>query len=344
MVRRSPPDLATIPAHVQLIQMSTGCWISPIIYTAASLGLADRLSSGPKSAADIAEPTGTNSRALHRFMRALANFGILTDAGGSRFALTPLGEALKSDAPGSARSTILAMAGPWMWKAFGELQYSVETGESAMEKVFGMPIFEYLAQHTELASQFSEAMVGVHGREPSAVAAAYDFSTFEEIVDVGGATGNMLAHIVDRYPQSRGILFDRPQVVADAPAFLRARGVDDRVRIESGDFFQSVPRGADAYILSHIVHDWKEDQCLTILRNCRNAMKPGAKLLLVEFVLPGGVEPHFGKLLDMVMLAITGGEERTSAEYASLLAQAGLRVTRVVPTGSDVSVVEAELC
>jgi hypothetical protein len=339
----APSNLAAVPAHVQLIQVATGCWISRIISTAARLGLADHLSSGPKSAADIAEPTGTNSRALHRLMRALTNFGILTHAGGSRFTLTPLGEALKSDAPGSARSTILALAGHWMWRALGEFQYSIETGESAMEKVFGMPVFDYLAQHTEQASQFSEAMVGIHGREPSAVAAAYDFSIFEQIVDVGGATGNMLAHILDRYPQSRGVLFDRPHVVANAPALLRAMGVDHRIRIEAGDFFQGVPRDADAYILSHIVHDWKQDECLAILGNCRNAMKPGAKLLIVESVLPGGDEPHFGKLLDMVMLAIPGGEERTAAEYASLLAQAGLRMTRVVQTSSDVSIVEAEL-
>jgi O-methyltransferase domain len=260
-----------------------------------------------------------------------------------KFALTQLGEALKSDAPGSARSTILAMAGPWMWKALEEFQYSVETGETAMEKVFGMPVFDYLAQHPELAAQFSEAMVGIHGAEPAAVAAAYDFSRFGVIVDVGGATGNMLAHVLARYPRSQGVLFDLPHVVAEASTLLRAKGVDSRVRIERGSFFETVPGGGDAYILSHIIHDWNEDQCLTILGNCRKAMKRGAKLLIVEFVLPEGNAPHFGKLLDMVMLAIPGGEERTANEYGSLLARAGLKMTRVVPTASDVSIVEAEL-
>jgi hypothetical protein len=275
-------------------------------------------------------------------MRALSSLGVLRQNEDDTFALTPLGDALRTGAPGSARSTVLAMAGPWMWQAFGEFQYSLETGQTAMEKVFGMPIFDYLAQHPDQAAQFSEAMVGIHGQEPPAVAEAYDFSPFGSIVDVGGATGNMLAHILARYSRPRGVLFDRPHVVTEAPALLRARGVNDRVTIEHGNFFESVPAGGDAYILSHIIHDWNEDQCLTILGNCRKAMKPGAKLLIVEFVLPEGDTPHFGKLVDMVMLAIPGGEERTAAEYGKLLAAAGLRMTRVVPTKSDVSVVEAE--
>ena len=158
-------------------------------------------------------------------------------------------------------------------------------------------------------------MVGIHGAEPPAVAEAYDFSGFGSIVDVGGATGNMLAHILSRYPQPRGMLFDRPHVVTEAPALLRARGVEDRVTIEHGNFFESVPAGGDAYILSHIIHDWNDDQCLTILGNCRKAMTRDAKLLIVEFVLPEGNTPHFGKVADMVMLAIPGGEERTANEY-----------------------------
>ena len=235
------------------------------------------------------------------------------------------------------------MAGPTFQSAFAEFQYSLETGKTAMEKVFGMPAFDYLAQHPQEAAQFSEAMVGIHGAEPPAVAAAYDFSRLATIVDVGGATGNMLGHILKRHSQPRGILFDRPHVVTEAPALLRAHGVEGRVSIEHGSFFDSVPAGGDAYILSHIIHDWNEDQCLTILGNCRKAMKPGAKLLIVEFVLPEGDTPHFGKIADMVMLTIPGGEERTAAEYGTLLAAAGLKMTRVFPTASDVSIVEAEL-
>jgi O-methyltransferase domain/Dimerisation domain len=331
-----------VPAHVQLIQMATGCWISQLVSTAANLCIADHLAGGPKSASEIAEVVRCNPGALHRLMRALANFGILMHAGQQKFALTPLGEALKSDAPGAARSTVLMTAGPLVWKCFEQLQYSVETGKTAMEKVFSLPLFDYLAQHPELASQFSEAMVGIHGAEVAAVASSYDFSTLE-VVDVGGATGNMLAHILTRYPQCRGVLFDLPHVVAAAPALLRSRKVESRVRIEHGDFFKSVPDGGDAYLLSHIIHDWSEEQCLTILRNCRKAMRPGSKLLIVEFVLPEGDEPHIGKLLDMTMLAVTGGEERTATEYRTLLARAGLTMTRVIPTGSDVSIIEAEL-
>jgi O-methyltransferase domain/Dimerisation domain len=338
-----PVPQTSVPPHVQVIQMGTACWVSQLISTAASIGLADHLADGPRSAVELAGTTGSNPRALHRFMRTLASFGILTQGDGDKFSLTPLGEALKSDAPGSARSTILTMAGPWMWKAWGEFQYSLETGKTAMEKVFGMPIFDYLAQNPHEAAQFSEAMIGIHGAEPPAVAEAYDFSAFGSIVDVGGATGNMLAHILVRHPQPKGILFDRPHVVTAAPALLRARGVDRRVSIQQGDFFDTVPAGGDAYILSHIIHDWNEGQCLTILGNCRKAMKPGAKLLIVEFVLPEGNTPHFGKLADMVMLAIPGGEERTAAEYGTLLAAAGLNMTRVIPTASDVSIVEADL-
>ena len=333
----------TPPPHIQIIQMGTGYWVSRLVGAAASLGLADQLANGPRSAADLAGPTGTNPRALHRLMRSLAGFGILSQDGGDKFALTELGDALRSDAPGSARSTILAMSGTWMWRAFGEFQYSLETGKTAMEKVFGMPLFDYLAQHPKESAQFSEAMVGIHGPEPPAVAEAYDFSSVGSIVDVGGATGNMLAHILARYPQPRGVLFDRSHVVAEAPALLRSRGVEDRVSIEPGNFFEHVPPGGDVYILSHIIHDWNQDQCLTILGNCRKALKPGARLLIVEFVLPEGNTPHFGKLVDMVMLAIPGGEERTAAEYDTLLKTAGLKMTRVVPTTTDVSIVEARL-
>ena len=331
------------PPHAQLIQMATGYWVSRIVYVAAQLGLADRLAGGARSAAELAAPMATHERTLHRLMRTLASLGILTEREESRFALTTLGEALKSGAPGSARSCILSMAGQWAWQAWEEFPYSVETGHTAMEKAFGIPIFEYLARNPQEASYFSEAMVGIHGSEPPAVAAAYDFSPFETLVDVGGATGNMLVHILARHPQPRGVLFDRPHVTVDAPALIESHGLGDRIRIETGNFFEGVPTGGDAYLLSHIIHDWSEAQCLTILGHCRQAMKPSSKLLIVEFVLPAGDTPHFGKLADMVMLAMPGGEERTAEEYRALLGKGGFRLTRVVPTESAVSVVEAAL-
>jgi hypothetical protein len=330
-----------LPPHAQLIQMGAASWISAVVYAAAKLGLADHLADGPKSALELAGTTHTHAPSLHRLMRTLASLGILTEQAAQRFALTRLGEALKSGAPGSARATLIAFCSPAFWHSWEEIVYSVETGKTGFEKAFGMPIFEYLAQHPEEASYFSEAMVGFHGAEPPAVAAAYDFSGFKTIVDVGGATGNMLAAILSQHPGPRGVLFDRPHVVRDAPPLLEARGVAERVTIEPGDFFERVPDGGDAYLLSHIIHDWNEDQCLRILGHCRNVIRPDGRLLIVETVLPVGDTPHQGKIQDMVMLVLPGGQERTEDEYDSLLGKAAFRLNRVVPTESVVSVVEA---
>jgi SAM-dependent methyltransferase len=221
------------------------------------------------------------------------------------------------------------------------MPYSLKTGKSGFAEAWGMPVFEFLARNPEEAALFSQAMVGFNGAEPLAVAQAYDFSGFEIVVDVGGATGNLLAEILCSYAGPRGILFDRSHVVLDAPALLKTRGVEGRVTIEAGDFFETVPAGADAYVLSHIVHDWNEDQCATILGQCRRVIKPGGRLLIVEMVLPAGDTPHLGKVMDMVMLVFPGGQERTEAEYASLLGKSGFRLNRVVPTASAVSVLEA---
>lgn len=343
MSHEQTAEFQALPPHAQLIQMGTASWVSGIVYAAATLGLADHLAAGPKSAVELAGATATHAPSLHRLMRTLASLGILTERDTQRFALTPLGEALKTGAPGSARATLMAFCSPWFSGGWQEILHSVQTGKTGFEKAFGMPVFEYLGQHPEDASNFSEAMVGFHGAEPPAVAAAYDFSGFKTVVDVGGATGNMLAAILSSHAGPRGVLFDRPHVVRDAPALLKARGVEGRVTIESGSFFESVPTGGDAYVLSHIIHDWTEDQCLTIFGHCRKAMKPDGRVLIVEMVLPAGDTPHPGKILDIVMLVMPGGQERTEAEYASLLGKAGFRLTRVVPTASAVSVVEAVL-
>ncbi|HEX4440452.1 MAG TPA: methyltransferase [Thermoanaerobaculia bacterium] len=329
------------PPHVQLIQMVTACWVSRMVYAAARLDLADRLAGGPKSAAELAPDLGVQESALHRLMRSLASVGVLSSDGAGRFSLTPLGAALRTGAPGSARATVLTLGGPFMWRAYEEIMYSLETGKPGFEKAFGMPAFDYLAAHPDEASLFSETMVGFHGDEPPAVAAAYDFSRFGTVVDVGGATGNLLSAILARHAAPRGVLFDLPHVVRDAPAFLQAKGLAGRVSIEAGSFFETVPEGGDAYVLSHVIHDWSEPQCLTILGHCRDAMGPGGRLLLVEMVLPDGDGFHPGKLLDMTMLVAPGGQERTEKEYGALLAKAGFRLERVVPTASAASVVDA---
>lgn len=336
-------DAATheLPPHAQLIQMAAASWISATVYAAAKLGLADHLANGPRSADDLADDTGTHAPSLYRLMRTLAGLGILTEKDGLGFALTPLGEALQAGAPGAARSTLIAFCGPAFWRSWEEILHSLETGEAGFDKAWGMPVFDYLAQHPEEAAHFSEAMVGFHGAEPPAVAQAYDFSAAGTVVDVGGATGNMLAAILSRHDGPRGVLFDRPHVVSEAPALLEAHGVAERVTIEPGDFFERVPGGGDVYLLSHIIHDWSEDQCLTILGHCRSVIPPDGRLLIVETVLPPGDTPHQGKVQDMVMLVIPGGQERTEAEYATLLDKADFRLSRVVPTESVVSVVEA---
>jgi hypothetical protein len=310
------------------------------VYGAAKLGLADHLTAGPKSATELAQLTGTHVRSLYRLMRTLASFGILSERANHSFELTSLGEALKTNAPGSARYTIMTIAGRGYWRAWEEFPYAVKTGHTGMKKAWGMPIFEYLNQHPEEASHFSEAMVGIHGAEPPAVAAAYDFSALETIVDVGGATGNLLTTILTRHPQPRGVLFDLPHVIQDAPRLIEKQGLTNRITIEAGNFFERFPVGGDAYLLSHIIHDWPEDQCLKILENCRQVMQPDSKLLIIEMVLPAGDTPHPGKLLDMSMLVITGGEERTEEEYEALLGKAGFRLTGVVPTESAVSIIE----
>jgi hypothetical protein len=327
------------PRQDQLIQMATAHWVSRILYVAAEMNLADKLAEGPRTAGELAQSTATDAPSLYRVMRTLASLGLFTEDPSHRFSLTPLGEALRN---GTVRTTVLMAAGDLITKSLEQLPYSVQTGKSGFEKAFGMPFFEYLANHPADASLFSETMVGFHGSEPPAVAAAYDFSQFETIIDVGGATGNLLATILGRYREPHGILFDLPHVVRDAPALVEARGLVHRITIEAGNFFESVPAAADVYLLSHIIHDWSEAQCLTILGNCRRAMNPSSRLLIIEAVLAAGDAPHPGKILDMIMLALlTGAQERTEPEYRGLLDKAGFRLARVVPTESAVSIVEA---
>ncbi len=329
-------------AASRLMAVAIAHWEAELMLAAAEMSLADKFTGEePRSAAELAAEYGMRPRELYRFLRTLAGLGILASAGGDSFRLTDLGAAMKTGAPGAARSAFIALVGDMVKPAWKEFSHGLYTGDTGFEKAHGMSLFEYLQKNPGMATFFSETMVGFHGREPPAVAEAYDFSDIGSLVDVGGASGNMLGHVLSRHPGVKGVLYDLPHVVVDAPPLLESFGVQDRVTIEGGSFFDSVPAGHDAYLLSHIIHDWDDGENATILGNVREAMKPDGKLLIVEMVLPEGNEPHMGKMLDMMMLLVPGGQERTPSEYAKLLEPNGFRMTRVVPTASAVSVVEA---
>jgi hypothetical protein len=339
-VARSTAD-DTPPPHVQVIQMASAYWLSRAVYAVARLGIADLLADGPVAVDQLAQATGTHAPTLRRVLRTLAAQGLFKTDEQGRFALAPLGDTLRSDAPGAARPTVLALAADYWWESWRHLDGCLRTGATGMVQAHGQRVFEYLGQHPEDAANFNAAMIGFHGAEPPAVAAAYDFSGIGTLVDVGGGSGNLLTTILQGNPDMRGVLFDLPQATADGERTIAAAGLADRGRAVAGDFFEAVPEGGDAYLLSHIIHDWGEQESLQILANCRRAMRDRARLLIVEWVLRPGDEPDLAKLLDLVMLVMPGGQERTEAEYRALLAKAGFNLTRVVPTASPASVVEA---
>ena len=325
----------------QMAQMITGYWLSQAVYVAAKLGLADRLRDGPRTPVDLAAQTDTHPPSLYRLLRALAGAGVFAEDEQGRFGLTPLADCLRGDAPGSQRAMAI-MSGEEHFAAYGELLYSVQTGQPAFEKVFGEPVFDFLSRHPEQARVFDQAMVSVHGRETAAMLDAYDFSGVGVLADVGGGNGSVLTAVLQKYPAMRGILFDLPGVVARAKTNIEAAGLEGRCQVVAGNFFEGVPAGADAYLLRHIIHDWDDDRAITILRNGRRALGQGGKLLVVEGVVPPGNEPSVSKFFDLAMMVLPGGMERTQEEYRQLLEAAGFRLTRIVPTRTWVSVMEGE--
>jgi hypothetical protein len=333
MEQLSPPE--------QMSRMLTGYWISQALYVAAKLGVADLLVPGPRTIDELAQATGTHGPSLYRLLRALASMGVFVEQADRRFALTPLAECLRSDVPGSQRSLAI-MVGEEHYQAWGQLLYSVQTGKVAFDKVYGMPVFDFLSRHPEQAKTFDGAMVGVHGRETAAMLDAYDFSAIGVLADVGGGNGSLLTGVLQKYPRMRGMLYDLPNVVERAKVPIAVAGLSERCQIIGGSFFESVPSGADAYLMRHIIHDWDDDKSHKILGNIHRALGPKGKLLLVEGVVPPGNGPSFTKLLDLTMLVIPGGKERTVDEYRQLFAAAGFRLTRIVPTSAEVSVIEGE--
>jgi hypothetical protein len=323
----------------QLAGMLTGYWVAQALYVAAKLGLADLLKDGPRPAADLAAASASHPRSLYRLLRALASVGVVVEDADQGFALTPLGQVLRRDVPGS-QWALAVMSGEEHYHAFGDLLGSIRTGKPAFDKLYGMPVFDYLGRHPEQAKVFDAAMVSVHGRETGAMLDAYDFSGIGVLADVGGGNGSLLTAVLKKYPQMQGLLYDLPGVTERAQTDRAAAGLAERCRVIGGNFFESVPAGADAYLLRHIIHDWDDERATRILRNVSRAMGDGGRLLLVESVLLPGNEPSFAKLLDLTMLVIPGGMERTEEEFRRLFAAAGFQLTRIVPTAAEVSVIE----
>jgi SAM-dependent methyltransferase len=321
----------------QLARFLSGYWYTQTIYVAAKLGIADLLKDGPKSAKELAEATGTDPRALYRLLRALASLGIFAEEAG-RFCLTPLAECLLDP----SMKAMATMRGESQYRAWGELLYSVQTGKSAFEKVYGKPVFDYFSENPETGKLFDQAMTGVHGRETEAMLEAYDFSGIKTLADIGGGNGSVITVILKKYPAMHGIIFDLPAVVERTKANLLAAGLEGRCQVVAGSFFETVPAGADAYLMRHIIHDWEDDKSLVILRNCRRALGQGGKLLVVEGVVPSGNEPSVSKFFDLAMMVLPGGMERTEQEYRQLFEAAGFQMTRTVPTRTWVSVIEGE--
>lgn len=329
------------PPHAPILELTFATVIARALYAVTQRGVPDLLAEGPRTPEEVAAKVGGHPTALLQVLRALAAAGIFTHGGDGRFGLTPVGETLVTGHPTAARDLVLTLGGPAFWSALGAMPQVLETGKTGIEIALGTSFFDYLRQHPDEEAVFNRTMIAVHGGEPAAVAEAYDFSGIDKVVDVGGGIGTMLVTLLQRHPHLTGVLFDAPSVAEAAKDTIAAAGLEGRCERVGGDFFASVPAGGDAYVLSHIIHDWPVDACHTILRNCREAMNPGGRILIVEMVLPPGAEPHPGKILDVVMLAVPGGRERTADEYGELLAPVGLRVERVVPTASPVSVVEA---
>jgi hypothetical protein len=329
------------PAAMALLHLASGAWIGQAVHVAAEVGIADLLEDGPKSPEVLAEATGTHAGSLHRLLRALASIGIFAEDAEGRFALTPLADGLRTDAPGSLRGYVIMLGQEWHLRAWGELAYSIRTGRPAFEHTFGCDLFAYFGTHPEAAQAFNRAMTSRTRLDNAAVPAAYDWPA-GTIVDVGGGQGGLLAAILSRTPEARGILFELPHVIAGARGVIEAAGLAERCQLVAGDFFDRVPPGGDLYLLKRVIHDWDDGRASAILRSCRTAMGPGSRMLVIEHVLPPGNEPSWSKLLDLQMLVMTpGGRERDEAGFRALLASAGLRLERVLTAGPTADLIEA---
>jgi hypothetical protein len=335
-----PTELDPQAAQQLVIQLGTGYIMSTALHAATALRIADHLADGPRDVADLARATGANEDALYRVLRALSSAGVFVEHESRRFANNAASELLKSGAPGM-HDMILWVADPFHLRVYADAMHSIMTGQPAVEKTVGMPVFEYFPTDPALSERFNNAMTALSGAVIHAALEAYDFSGIGTLVDVAGGHGQVLSSILQAYPAMKGVLSDLPHVLAGAEPRIRALGLADRIRLEPIDFFKAVPAGGDAYIMKHIIHDWDDERSIQILKNIRKAMKPGARVILLDSVLPPANQPDFGKVIDLEMLLMPGGRERTDEEFRALFDRAGFELTRIVPTQSALSVIEA---
>jgi hypothetical protein len=331
---QSPRErLLSMLPRIELIQM---------IHVAVKLGIPDLLRNGVLSVESLALKTKTHGPTLYRVLRALAGEGIFNEVEPQQFGLSPIGELLCPDVPESLHSTAMWLGDPMCWKSTGELLHSVKTGEPGFPYVFGMSFFDFIHQNKEAYEVFHNYMTALTTQECNAITDYYDFSQAQTVVDIGGSHGVLLEAILSKYPLVQGVLFDTPEVIEEFQDVLPIKSIlKERCELVSGSFFKSIPKSGDVYILKKILHDWDDESVCKILRVCRHSMTDNAKLLVVEHVIPQGNEPHFGKMLDIKMLTLTTGKERTSDEYQSLLQLSGFEMREIFQTENSINIIEA---
>ncbi|WP_321470239.1 methyltransferase [uncultured Paludibaculum sp.] len=329
-------------AAQQVLGIISGFWLSRAVQVAATLEIPDLLADGPRDANDLAAASRTHAPSLYRLLRALASAGVLRELPGQCFEATALSNLLRKDVPGSMRSTAITELGLMHYASWGNLIDTLRTGDYAFQTTFQTDPWTYLKGHPELGAIFNDSMTNVTKVMQRAILEAYDFSPYRKIVDLGGGQGLLLKAMLEASPQARGVLFDAPQVVEQARQVLRDEPAAERIEFDAGDFFQGVTAGGDLYTMKWILHDWADAESRLILQNIRKVMAPGARVLVLDMVLPEPNVPDFGPMMDLNMLVMTGGRERTEAEFADLLTSAGLRLRRVYTTKSPLGIVEAE--
>ena len=325
----------------QMWDFHSGLRMGFMLSAIAEIGIADELVEGPLPVDELAQRTGSNADGLYRVLRAMASKGVFTETSHRVFGLTPLADILRSDTENSLRDVFRLQGKHFMRNAYAEIGYSIRTGKPAFDHVNGEGLFTYLARHPEMNELFSGAMGNAAGQTQQSAVEAYDLTGVRRLVDVGGAHGHLLASILSRYPAMKGVVFDQPHVAPGAQRVLAEAGVLDRAELVGGDYLASVPAGGDAYVISHVLHQLSDREAITVLTNIRRVMDPAGRVLVIDPLLPEGDVPHPGKFMDITMMALSEGRDRTEAEFAEVFAKAGLRLADTVGLNTASSVVVA---